>query len=218
MTSDEQIRVLLVDDHRLLREAIAEVLRAEGDLDVIGTAASPDHAVTAAARTQPDVVLLDVEMPGNDPVRTVQRLRAAAPAAKVIILSMHDDPRLVQEMLQMGSRGYLHKGVSRADLLLAIRGAHVDDRNVTISVSREAMMQQPGAGQGALSAREHEVLTLVSKALSNRQIAGRLAITEGTVKRHLRNIFRKLDAVSRIDAVNKADRSTLANRRHRMTA
>jgi DNA-binding NarL/FixJ family response regulator len=147
------------------------------------------------------VVLLDVEMPGHEPVQTVRQLAAMTPAPKVIILSMYDDPKLVHDLLKIGVYGYLHKGVSRQDLVLAIRGVSRSRQRVTISVPWEsAADDQPDV----LSSREQEVLSLVASALSNRQIAGRLAISEGTVKRHMRNIFAKLGAVSRLDAVNKA--------------
>jgi two-component system, NarL family, nitrate/nitrite response regulator NarL len=204
----QTIRVIIVDDHRLLREMLAHVLGAEQDIVVPGVASSADAAVALAGRLQPDIVLLDVEMPGNQPALTVRRLAAAAPRARVIILSVYDDPRLIRDLLDTGSRGYLHKGVSRAELLTAIRTlCGDDDRRVMVSAPRSALTA--AHAPSALSGREKEVLALVAKAMSNRQIAGTLAITEGTVKRHLRNIFRKLDAVSRIDAVNKANSAAL---------
>ncbi len=197
------VGILIADDHTLLREAMRDVLLAEDDFRVVGEAADGESVVEVAARTQPDVVLLDVEMPRHHPVNTVQELLAASPRTRVIVLSMYDDPRLVQELLETGICGYLHKSVSRRDLVAAIRGACGDLKRVTVLVSQGAFSQAPVAS-GGLSYREQEVLTLVASAMSNRQIAGKLCITEGTVKRHLRNIFGKLDAVSRIDAVNKA--------------
>jgi len=159
--------------------------------------------VAIARDTSPSVVLLDVEMPGHFPIDTVRRLRAVSPASRVIVLTMHDDPQLVRQMLQAGVSAYLHKSVSREDLVAAIRAAvREGDRQVTVTVTRPR-----GAGGdgevGPLSQRELEVLTLVGQALSNRQIATRLSITEGTVKRHLRNVFSKLGAASRLDAVNR---------------
>jgi DNA-binding NarL/FixJ family response regulator len=200
--SGESVRILLVDDHTLLREALRDLLLAEQDFHVVGEAGDGEAALTLAGQTRPDVVLLDVEMPGHQPMRTVRQLAALNPAPKVIILSMYDDPVLVQELLRIGVYGYLHKGVSRQDLVLAIRGVNRSRQQITISVPWEAAAA--GERQGALSSREQEVLSLVASALSNRQIAGRLAISEGTVKRHMRNIFAKLGAVSRLDAVNKA--------------
>jgi two-component system, NarL family, nitrate/nitrite response regulator NarL len=199
--SSESVRILIVDDHTLLREALRDLLLVEHDFHVVGEAGDGEAALTLAGQTRPDVVLLDVEMPGHQPVQTVRQLAAMTPAPKVIILSMYDDPQLVHDLLKIGVYGYLHKGVSRQDLVLAIRGVSHSRQRVTISVPWEGAT---GERPGALSSREQEVLGLVANALSNRQIAGRLAISEGTVKRHMRNIFAKLGAVSRLDAVNKA--------------
>jgi two-component system, NarL family, nitrate/nitrite response regulator NarL len=204
-TSAERVRILLADDHTLLREALRDLLTAEPDFHVVAEAGDGDAALTLAAQTRPDVVLLDVEMPGHQPLRSVRQLAALNPPPKVIILSMYDDPGLVRELLKIGVYGYLHKGVSRADLVLAIRGVSRNRQRLTISVPWESAAEDR---PGALSSREQEVLRLVASALSNRQIAGRLAISEGTVKRHMRNIFAKLGAVSRLDAVNKAAAAT----------
>jgi DNA-binding NarL/FixJ family response regulator len=203
-TSPDNIRVLVVDDHTLLREAVRDVLLAERDFAVVGEAGDADRAVLLAGQTKPDVVVLDLEMPGHHPVRTVQQLQRLQPAPKVIILTMHDDPLVVQEMLRTGVAGYLHKGVSRHDLVLAIRSVSRGDQRVTIVAPRASTARAEHGASRLLTEREQEVLALVARALSNRQIAARLSITEGTVKRHLRNIFGKLGAVSRIDAVNKA--------------
>jgi two-component system nitrate/nitrite response regulator NarL len=195
--------VLIVDDHRLLRETMREMLSVEG-LDVVGDTGDGATAVALARDTTPSVVLLDVEMPGHFPLETVRRLRAVSPLSRVIVLTMHDDPRLVRQMLQAGVSAYLHKSVSREDLVAAIRSAvREGDAPVTVTVTRPGVADPAEIGPGPLSARELEVLTLVGQALSNRQIATRLTITEGTVKRHLRNVFAKLDATSRLDAVNR---------------
>lgn len=203
----ECIRILLVDDHTLLRETMRDVLVAEDGFQVVGEAADGDQAVVAATQVQPDVVLLDVEMPRNRPAETVENILGASPASKVIILSMHDAPHVVRDMVKSGVSGYLHKSVSRHGLAAAIRNAYRDtsaERRVVVSVSHEVLTHAAAAPQSVLSPREREVLALVGAALSNRQIAARLSITEATVKRHLRNTFEKLGAVSRIDAVNKA--------------
>lgn len=196
--------VLIVDDHRLLRETMREMLTAEG-LSVVGDTGDAAAAVAIARDTAPSVVLLDVEMPGHVPLDTVRRLRAVSPASRVIVLTMHDDPQLVRRMLQAGVSAYLHKSVSREDLVAAIHAAaRQGERQVTVTVTRPQSAVEPGPEEpGPLSQRELEVLRLVGDALSNRQIATRLSITEGTVKRHLRNVFTKLGAASRLDAVNR---------------
>lgn len=205
--SDKPIRILVADDHTMLREALCELLRGEPDLEIVAQAGTGVEAIRYASEHGPDVVLLDLEMPENDPPETVRRLLADNPTLCIIILSMHDGRDLVRTLVSSGIRGYLHKGAGRHTLVSAIRqsvtaGPHA----LTLSVSLASL--QPScnetAGSNALSTRECEVVALVADALSNRQVANRLGITEATVKRHLRNTFTKLGAVSRIDAVNRA--------------
>ncbi|WP_306317866.1 MULTISPECIES: response regulator transcription factor [unclassified Streptomyces] len=204
----DPIRVLAADDHQLLRTALCELLDAEPDLTVVAQAGSGLGLAELVRRHRPHVLLLDVEMPHSHPKTTVRSLLEACPDLRIIILTMFDDQPLVQELLQLGARGYLHKSVPREALLAAIRNAVHEEDQVTISVPRGSFTAGQDQGHapsmGAVSPREREVLVCVAEAMSNRQIAGRLGITEGTVKRHLRNIFEKLAAVSRIDAVNKA--------------
>lgn len=200
----EPITVVLVDDHVLMREGLREILEAHPDLLVVGEAGTSSGAIALVTTHQPRVVLLDVEIPGGDVIDTVNTLRKRAPNTEIIILSMYDGPQLVQRLLAQGIRGYLLKSVSRAELVSAIRNASADDGHVMLSVSRRSLAQVPSANGSALSRRELDVLELAAQAMSNAQIATRLFLTEATVKRHLSNIFTKLGAVSRIDAVNKA--------------
>ena len=207
MLADDCTRVLIVDDHMLVREGLRRILQAQDDMDVVGEAGDSAAAVAAAARERPDIVLLDVEIPGGEAAATVRKLRSASPESRVIILSMHEGPTLVQELLAAGIRGYLLKSIHWQELVLAIRTVHLDPDRVVLGVSGQSLRsahQGTDAGATALSTREREVLGLVADALSNGQIASRLALKEATVKRHLRNVFVKLGAVSRIDAVNKA--------------
>lgn len=197
--------ILIVDDHALVREGLRGILDRQDDMRVVGEAG--DSAVTLAmvSRHRPDVVLLDIEIPGDEVVTTVRRIRQCSPASRVIILSMYEGPQLVQALLTAGIRGYLVKSTHWQELVAAIRAVCADDDRVVLGVSRDSLRYtRQEVGAGTLSAREREVLQLVGEALSNSQIASRLSLTEATVKRHLRNIFVKLGAVSRIDAVNKA--------------
>ncbi|KOX34880.1 hypothetical protein ADK67_02650 [Saccharothrix sp. NRRL B-16348] len=196
---------MLADDHVILREMLRESLSAEPDFAVVADVGDGMALVSAAAELSPDVVLLDIDMPGIPAALTVQRLREVAPRTRVVVLSMYDTPAFVQDMLAQGVRGYLSKGVSRQHLVSVIRSTVRDGRSVQISVSPEAAsIDRNEERETPLSRRERGLLELVAQALSNRQIAARLGITEATVKRHLHNIFAKIGAVSRIDAVNKA--------------
>jgi two-component system nitrate/nitrite response regulator NarL len=204
--TSEPIRVLVADDHTVLRNALCDSLRKEPDIEVVAEAGDGRSAVELTVQHGPDVAILDVEMPGQTVLTTVTQLNECAPATQTIILTMYDAPDLVQACLDLGVSGYLHKSAARGTLISAIRATRGGDQQVTMSVPRQSLQAARGKplGPGVLSVREAEVLAHVAAARSNRQIAKAMGIAEGTVKRHLRNIFDKLQAVSRIDAVNKA--------------
>ncbi|HET9894523.1 MAG TPA: response regulator transcription factor [Streptosporangiaceae bacterium] len=197
------MRILIAEDHTLLRDMLAELLAVENDLEVVGTTGDGDHAVELAAALHPDIVLLDVSMPGGPVTSTVQRLITVCPGVAVVILTMHDDPRRLSELLAAGSRAYLHKSVSRERLISVLRSVMRDGSQIEISTPARSAPAGPD-DKVPLSDRECEVLELVARAMSNRQIAGRLHISEAMTKRHIRSVFKKLGAVSRLDAVNKA--------------
>lgn len=201
----EPTTVLIVDDHALVCEGLHGILETQDDLRVVGQASDSAGAVALTAEHRPDVVLLDVEIPGGDATVTVGKILDCSPRSRVIILSMYEGPQLVNALLAAGIRGYLLKSIHWQELVTAIRAIVTDDDRVVLGVSRESLRPlQHRLAEETLSAREREVLALVGEALSNRQIAARLSLTEATIKRHLRNIFAKLGAVSRMDAVNKA--------------
>jgi DNA-binding NarL/FixJ family response regulator len=202
---DSGTTILIVDDHALVREGLREILETQQDMHVVGEAADSDTTVTLAAEQQPDIVLLDVEIPGSEVTATVAQIRDRSPGSRVIILSMYEGPQLVQALIDAGIRGYLLKSIHWQELVVAIRAVRADNNRIVLGVSKESLrVVQQGPAPGNLSARELEVLNLAAQALSNSQIAARLHLTEATVKRHLRNVFVKLGAVSRLDAVNKA--------------
>ncbi len=207
MTVDEPVRVVLADDHDLFRAGLHQLLVADGFIEVVGEASAGLQAVALAAEHRPDVVLLDVEMPGQPVQTTLAELRRVVPESKIIILTMHDDAELMAQLLTSGAAGFLAKTVARIELVAAIcemaRSSTTD--TVTVSLPRAAFLRLDARpNKNALSAREQQVLQLVARAKTNAEIAAELWITEGTVKRHLSNVYAKLQANSRVDAVRKA--------------
>jgi DNA-binding NarL/FixJ family response regulator len=201
----EPTTILIVDDHAVVREGLCRLLTAYDDMRVVGEAGDLASAAALAAREHPGVILLDIGIPDGDGGTAVRRLRASSPASSVLIVSRREGPELVQAALAAGARGYLPMNIQGQELVVAIRAVLADPDRIVLGVSRASLAYGGDTpGPETLSEREREVLALVGQALSNRQIASRLSLTEATVKRHLRNIFVKLGAVSRIDAVNKA--------------
>jgi DNA-binding NarL/FixJ family response regulator len=207
--TDRPTKIAIVDDHALFREGLREILEGQDDLVVVGEAGTSSGALQLVAEKRPDILLLDVEIPGDAAAHTVSSVRAMSPATQVIILSMYDGPHLLRPLLAAGIRGYLLKTVHRHELVSAIRSVHHEPDRIVLAVSQESLTQMESTPAEVLTSKEREVLELVAQAYSNRQIATRLNTTEATVKRHLRNIFVKLGAASRIDAVNRAIDSSL---------
>lgn len=203
------VRICLADDHTLMRDGLKEMLGTAGGFVVVGDASTGTEAAIMAERLRPDVFLLDVEMPGPGAAEVVRQITRTVPETRVLVLTMHDDPDMVRELLETGAAGYLLKTVPREELIAAVRSAvrRASD-SVVLMVSRRTVeqldRQRSRPRQVQLTSRELDVLHLVAEALSNAQVAGRLFITEATVKRHLTNVYAKLDAVSRVDALRKA--------------
>lgn len=198
-----QTRVLLVDHETLLRESLGGRLDAERDICVVGCVDSSSKAIEIINQTNPQVIILDADRP-EGVMESFMRLRQAAAGARFLILSAHEHPALLQKLLALGISGYLMKSVTVMELVTAIRTVVERDGRVVLSVARTSigMLGHP-ADSAELSRREREIMQRIAEGLSNGQIARRLCISEGTVKRHVHRIFVKLGAVSRIDAVNK---------------
>jgi DNA-binding NarL/FixJ family response regulator len=213
MTPGEPIRVVIVDDHTLFREGIRGMLDLEPELTVVAEGCSGPEAVMLAAKHQPDVMLLDVGMPGDGPAATIDQVRAVSPRSRLVILTMHDDPDLMRDLTDRGASAYLVKSVSRKELTALLRLVPRSADTVVLYVPRRTLKSaERTTPRDLLSPRELDVLQLVAMALSNGQIAHRLSITEATVKRHLSNVYPKLGAVSRLDAINKAVAAGLIRR------
>ncbi len=204
------ISVVLVDDHTLFREGLAELLASDTTVRVVAQGSNGADALALVAEHHPDVVLVDVEMPGPGARATVSSLRQEHPDTQVIVLTMHDKPELVWELLDQGAAAYLVKTIARHELIAAVRSVVTSPGNILLSVSRRTISQlDKPPPDVVLSARELEVLELAALAMSNAQIGKQLIIAEGTVKRHLTNIYAKLGAVSRVDAIRKATTARL---------
>ncbi|MBR7832511.1 response regulator transcription factor [Actinospica durhamensis] len=213
MTTERKITVLLVDDHALVREGVREILSLEPDMVVVAEAADSEQAVERVAEHKPDIVLLDVEIPGRHATDTVARIRTVSPRSRIIVLSMYDGPQLLRRLVDAGIRGYLLKSVDSRELVAAVRGVHQNPDRMVMAISRESLSQMQDTTEKALTQKEIAILRMVAQALSNSQIASRLDMAEATVKRHLHSVFVKLGAVSRIDAVNKAVAASLISAR-----
>jgi NarL family two-component system response regulator YdfI len=204
------IRVLIADDHMVVREGLRTVLEVAGDIELVGEATDGAEAVRLAAEVTPDVVLMDLRMPNVDGIEALRQIRADYPEIEVVILTTYDDDDLIVQGLRAGARGYLLKDAGREALFEAIRAAARGESLLPSAVIDKvvARLRQPRTVEGeTLSEREQEVLVLLAEGAANREIAHRLRITERTVKAHVTSIFNKLGANSRAEAVAVAIRS-----------
>lgn len=205
------VRIVVADDHGLFRAGLIELLETVEKFEVLGDVATGAAAVVAARELKPDVLILDVEMPGPGAQSVIQEVAQASADTRVVVLTMHDDPDLVRSLIDAGAAGYLIKSASRDELVAAITTAARAEGSVLLAVSRSTAVGfgrgPQDVGTGLLSAREFEILSLVAAAKSNREIARKLYISEATVKRHLANVYTKLDASSRMEAVQAANAS-----------
>jgi two-component system NarL family response regulator len=195
------IRVLLVDDHPVVREGVAAVLERERDIDVVGAAASLDEGLRLASTLRPDIVLLDLRLPDADAVDGVANF--AAEGRGIVVFTAHDADEDVFRAIRGGARGYLLKGSPAAQIAQAIRQVHAGESYLSPRIATKLVetTSQPRGRTGLLSPRERGVLRLVAAGLSNRQIAETLSISERTVKFHVTAIFNKLGAENRAQAV-----------------
>jgi DNA-binding NarL/FixJ family response regulator len=210
----ELIRLLLVDDQRLMRDGLRTLLELESDFEVVGEAKNGAEALEAYRQHSPDVILMDIRMPVMDGVEATRRLREADPASKVIILTTFDDNEYVFEGLRAGALGYLLKDVSGDELADAIRKVAAGGSMIEPSVARKVVAEfarlapvTPEAKADLiepLSEREIEILKLVSQGLTNKEIAARLYLAEGTVKNYVTSILQKIAARDRTQAAIRA--------------
>ena len=207
----DAIRILIVDDHTVVRDGLSSMLERQPDFSVVGEASNGSEAVERAEELHPDVILIDLRMPEMDGVETMRRIREADPEAKFIVLTTFDTDEYIFDAIQAGAKGYLLKDTSRDELFRAVRavqrGESLMEPGVAAKVlDRLAQLSRHGAGAGpeALSEREVEVLQKMASGAANKEIAASLSISESTVKTHVANIFQKLDVSHRTEAVTAA--------------
>jgi DNA-binding NarL/FixJ family response regulator len=204
--------VVLADDQRVVREGLATLLGLLPEIEVVGTAADGEEAVALVARLRPDVVLMDLRMPRCDGVTATRRLRESGSATHVVVLTTYADDRSVVEALRAGARGFLTKDAGAEEIERAIAAVVRGDAAIDPAVHHhlvDAVAGRPDLPDG-LTRREAEVLTLVAQGLSNTEIAGRLFVSEATVKSHINHLFAKIGARDRAQAVSYAYRQGLA--------
>jgi two-component system NarL family response regulator len=217
---DERIKVLIADDHALFRRGLELVLRGEPDIDVVGEAADGVEAVDRALDAIPDVVLMDVRMPGTSGIEAARRIRAAHPNVKIVMLTVSEEEEDLFGAVRAGATAYLLKEVSIEEVAEAVRAVHRGYSLISPSMASKLLsefnvlsrrVEDEGGGAPRLTDRELEVLRLVAKGNSNKEIATELVIAENTVKNHVRNILEKLHLRSRMEAAMYAVREKLVD-------
>ncbi len=212
--TQRSIRVMLVDDHGVVREGLRAYLELEPDIEVVGEARDGREAVRRAQELQPDVVLMDLVMPNMDGVEATSQIKQSRPETHVIVLTSYVDDERVVPAIKAGATSYLLKDVASSDLVRAIRGAHAGQAQLHPEVARRLMQQvtAPRKSDAAaeLTEREREVLQLVAQGRSNKEIARQLVVSERTVKGHVSNILGKLGLQDRTQAALYAVRHGLA--------
>ncbi|MBD0734562.1 response regulator transcription factor [Actinacidiphila alni] len=213
--AENTIRVLLVDDHQVVRRGLRTFLEVQGDIEVVGEAGDGEEGVARAQELRPDVILMDVKMPGVDGIEALRLLRDAENPARVLIVTSFTEQRTVVPALRAGAAGYVYKDVDPVALADAIRSVHAGHVLLQPEVAGALLSQeQGGTGQGrgnALTEREREVLGLIADGRSNREIARALVLSEKTVKTHVSNILMKLDLADRTQAALWAVRNGVGN-------
>ncbi len=195
------IRVMLVDDHAVVRQGLEQLLTSAGDIDVVGTAANGAEAVDQARELAPDVILMDLSMPDVDGVEATRRLLADVPDRRVVVLTSFADQSIILSALDAGASGYILKDAAPDELIAAVRAAATGGAPLDPKVARVLLdHQRAPRPDAALSSRERQVLDLVAEGLANKQIARRLGIAERTVKAHLTRIFQQIGVTDRTQA------------------
>jgi len=210
MSAPATIRVVLVDDHAVVRTGLAQLLVGAGDIEVVGQAGDGAEALDVVRDTRPDVVVMDLQMPGVDGVEATRRILAEDLGSEVVVLTSYSDSARIVAALDAGAVGYLLKDAEPEDVLDGVRAVSRGESPIHPRVARQlltARTEAPPAGDITLTPRESEVLALVRAGLANKQIARRLGISERTVKAHLTSVFQRIGVVDRTQAALWAERN-----------
>lgn len=209
------IKVLIADDHEMVRKGVRKMIEREKDIVVVGEASSGDEAVRCALREFPDVVLMDIRMPGMTGIEATKKILAERPQMSIIILTVYSEDEYVRQAIRAGAVGYLIKDIPGEELVAAIRrvasGESLIDPELASRLLSDILKgEEKGAGKAArLTSREREILDAIASGLANKEIADKLAISERTVKNHITNIFKKIDVHDRTQAALFAVREGL---------
>jgi DNA-binding NarL/FixJ family response regulator len=206
MCDMQSVRVLLADDHTMFRQGLAGILTSYGGMEVVREVPNDGDALRLAREMEPDVVIMQVQMPFERAKETLSQMRSFPRPPKVVIVTMFENPRYVRALMEVGASAYLLKSATTEHLIAAVRAAVLDPNgeNVVIGMPSKMVEGTQDGSEGALSARELEILLLAARGLSNYQISRRLTISEATVKRHLANVYGKMSVSSRMEAAKQA--------------
>lgn len=212
----EPLRVLIADDHPLFRSGMSALLSADLDTEVVGEASSGEEAIVLANTTQPDVILMDIQMPGMSGIEALRRILHTRPETRILVVTMHDDDHTIFQAMRVGARGYLLKGANPDEVLRAIRAVGSGEAIFSPAVASRLIdffaHLQPNALPQALpelTEREHEILTLIAQGCSNAIIAKRLGLSTKTISNYVSNIFSKLQVADRAQAMLRARQAGL---------
>jgi NarL family two-component system response regulator LiaR len=216
MTSNSTVRVLIVDDHEIVRTGVRAIISLHDGLEVVGEARNGQSAIDQCAALGPNVVLMDMKMPGMDGPTTIARMRERFPGVRIVALTAFDEPQLIRRALQAGAVGYLLKDSDEHELINAIRFAAAAEHGSAIASTSQGVVEDPPERSGehyrvSVTGREMEVLRHVAAGLTNPQISRRLGISLSTVNHHVHNILDKLGAKTRTEAVAIAVREGLVD-------